>query len=77
MGDGIQSMDDPAKWVLIDWEYAALLPTKSNSEETHSPSVRKDCHGAEVDIWGYLFHEKAICIDEQRLKEDVHHFGSM
>ena len=39
---------------MIDWEDAALPPTKAQSHfarTTHSPGVFTDGHGAEVDMW--------------------------
>jgi len=52
-------MDDKSKWFLIDWEDAAVPPTKARpmfSKSDHSPAIFSDGHGAEVDIWaiGYL-----------------------
>jgi hypothetical protein len=46
---------DPTEWFLIDWEDAAVAPTKAAPNlrsETHAPQVFEDGHGAEVDIWG-------------------------
>jgi len=51
----MQSITDPKKWFLIDWEDAAIAPTKAALNlcaETHAPWVFEDGHGAEVDIWG-------------------------
>jgi len=51
----VQSITDPTKWFLIDWEDAAIAPTKAApnlSTRTHAPQVFEDGHGAEVDIWG-------------------------
>ncbi|KAF8576604.1 hypothetical protein K439DRAFT_646707 [Ramaria rubella] len=51
----IQNAENPRKWILIDWEDAATPPTKGDarfSMSEHSPRIRNDNHGAEVDIWG-------------------------
>ncbi|KAF8586390.1 hypothetical protein K439DRAFT_964937 [Ramaria rubella] len=51
----IQNTENPRKWILIDWEDAATPPTKGDphfSTSEHSPRIRDDNHGAEVDIWG-------------------------
>ena len=51
----MQSIADPNKWFLIDWEDAAIAPTKAAPNlrrEIHAPQVFEDGHGAEVDIWG-------------------------
>jgi hypothetical protein len=51
----MQSITDPKKWFLIDWEDAAIAPTEAAPKlcpETHSPRVLQNGHGAEVDIWG-------------------------
>jgi hypothetical protein len=42
-------------WFLIDWSDASKAPTRAVThmkESEHSPRVRKDNHGPEVDIWG-------------------------
>ena len=49
-----QTVDDPKKWFLIDWEDASMLPTyaaKHLGEGVHSPRAYADGYGAEVDIW--------------------------
>ena len=41
-------------WFLIDWSDACIAPTRAVThlkESEHSPRVREDGHGAEVDIW--------------------------
>jgi len=46
---------DGQKWFLIDWSDASTAPTCGVThlkESEHSPRVREDNHGAEVDIWG-------------------------
>lgn len=51
----MRSITDQKKWFLIDWEDAAIAPTKAAPElrpEIHAPQVFQDGHGAEVDIWG-------------------------
>ncbi|KAG9017444.1 hypothetical protein FRB93_007559 [Tulasnella sp. JGI-2019a] len=51
----VQDLSDPSKWFVIDWDDAATPPTKAAlhlREDTHSPDVRHDGHGPEVDIWG-------------------------
>ncbi|KAM6493366.1 hypothetical protein JOM56_011500 [Amanita muscaria] len=47
-------VNDPQRWIIIDWEDAAVPPTKAASHfnrSTHSPRVFEDGHGAEVDMW--------------------------
>ena len=42
-------------WFLIDWSDACIASTRAVThlkESEHSPRVREDNHGAEVDIWG-------------------------
>ena len=54
----LRKIEDPARWFLIDWEDSSVAPTKAApllKNETHSPDVFKDNHGAEVDIWGIGF----------------------
>lgn len=51
----MQNIADPKKWFLIDWEDAAITPTRAAlnlNTKTHAPQVIEDGHGAEVDIWG-------------------------
>jgi hypothetical protein len=51
----MRSITDQKKWFLMDWEDAAIAPTKAAPElrpEIHAPQVFQDGHGAEVDIWG-------------------------
>jgi len=60
----IQNIEDPSNWILIDWEDAAAPPTKSEPHfhlSEHSPRIREDNHGAEVDIWsvGHLINSSA------------------
>lgn len=46
---------DGQGWFLIDWADASTTPTCGVThlkESEHSPRVRDDKHGAEVDIWG-------------------------
>ncbi|KAG8834757.1 hypothetical protein FRC17_007263 [Serendipita sp. 399] len=46
---------DGQGWFLIDFSDASTIPTRAAthlSESEHSPMVRHDNHGAEVDIWG-------------------------
>jgi hypothetical protein len=46
---------DGSGWFLIDWADATTTPTRGVThlkEWEHSPRVRVDNHGAEVDIWG-------------------------
>ena len=46
---------DGSGWFLIDWTDATTTPTHGVThlnECEHSPQVRIDNHGAEVDIWG-------------------------
>ncbi|KAF9066990.1 hypothetical protein BDP27DRAFT_1404061 [Rhodocollybia butyracea] len=51
----LRCIDDESKWFLIDWEDASTTPTYARptfSRLTHSPAIREDGHGREVDIWG-------------------------
>ncbi|KAF8330307.1 uncharacterized protein EI90DRAFT_3154937 [Cantharellus anzutake] len=51
----MQSLTNSKQWFLIDWEDAAIPPTKAAlnlDSETHAPQVFEDGHGAEVDLWG-------------------------
>ena len=46
---------DSDDWFLIDFADACKVPTKAANHlnrENHSPHIRQDGHGAEVDIWG-------------------------
>jgi hypothetical protein len=46
---------DGTGWFLIDWSDATTTPTHAAlhlKPSEHSPAVRQDGHGAEVDIWG-------------------------
>jgi hypothetical protein len=46
---------DGTGWFLIDWSDASEAPTSRvthMTESEHSPRVREDNHGQEVDIWG-------------------------
>jgi hypothetical protein len=46
---------DGKGWFLIDWSDASTAPTRAAThlkESEHSPRVRQDGHGQEVDIWG-------------------------
>lgn len=50
----IQSRIDFKKWILIDWDEAAIAPAKAAlylARESHAPEVFEDNHGPEVDIW--------------------------
>ena len=75
----IRKIGDKSKWLLIDWEDAAVPPTKARptfSESNHSPAIFSDGHGAEVDIWaiGYLIEtSRAIDIspDLKKLGERI------
>ncbi|KAF8329796.1 uncharacterized protein EI90DRAFT_3155212 [Cantharellus anzutake] len=65
----IQDITDRKRWFLIDWEDAAMLPTKAAPNlhpQTHAPQVFEDDHGAEVDIWGVgeLIATAGIDLDE-------------
>lgn len=51
----VQSYDNTAQWILIDWDDAATPPTRPAfhlDSATHAPEVFKADHGEEVDIWG-------------------------
>ena len=46
---------DGQGWFLIDWMDASATPTHAATHLTvseHSPCVRQDDHGPEVDVWG-------------------------
>ena len=46
---------DGQGWFLIDWSDASTTPTCAAAHLTaseHSPCVRQDGHGPEVDVWG-------------------------
>ena len=46
---------DHSRWFLIDWDDAAMAPTRAAKHldpKSHSPACFQDNHGAEVDIWG-------------------------
>ena len=67
---------DPWKWFIIDWNDAtgestlAADPYQFN-RETHAPSVFKDGHGAEVDVWGVghlILSCEAVNISEELRK---------
>jgi hypothetical protein len=50
----ILSPDHHSKWCLIDWDDAALSPTRAAKHldpKSHSAAAFWDNHGAEVDIW--------------------------
>jgi hypothetical protein len=51
----ILSPSDHSRWFLIDWDDAAMAPTRAAKHldpKSHSPACFQDNHGAEVDIWG-------------------------
>ena len=46
---------DSDEWFLFDWSDASTVPTRAATHMKaceHSPRVREDNHGADVDIWG-------------------------
>jgi len=50
----ILSPDHHSKWFLIDWDDAAISPTRAAKHldpKSHPAAVFQDNHGAEVDIW--------------------------
>jgi len=75
----LRQIEDPNKWFLIDWEDSSLAPTKAApllNEDTHSPDVFQDNHGAEVDIWsvGFLIRScqsQSISAGLRTLGEDI------
>ncbi|KAF8325636.1 uncharacterized protein EI90DRAFT_3072322 [Cantharellus anzutake] len=72
----MQNLTNSKQWFLIDWEDAAIPPTKAAlnlDSETHAPQVFKDGHGAEVDLWGVgnLITEAPVC----ELPQSLHSFG--
>lgn len=62
-------------WFLIDWSDASLGPTTGvthMSREEHSPKVREDNHGGEVDVWGVGYYLKTMAykaLDRAAVKE--------
>lgn len=51
----ILSPNNHSKWFLIDWDDAAIAPTRAAKHlyaKSHSPACHQNNHGAEVDIWG-------------------------
>ena len=57
---------DGQGWFLIDWSDASTIPTvgvQHLTELEHSPRVREENHGPEVDIWGIgrYMEELASC----------------
>jgi len=51
----IRRVEDQSKWFIINWEDAASPTTLAQEDFTtksHSPAIKWDGHGAEVDIWG-------------------------
>lgn len=55
---------------MIDWSDASMAPTRAvmqMSKEEHSPMVRQDNHGAEVDIWGIGYYLKSLAYRSQTL----------
>jgi hypothetical protein len=54
---------DGSGWFLIDWTDATTTPTHGIThltESEHSPQIRVDNHGAEVDIWGIARYMKYL-----------------
>jgi hypothetical protein len=54
---------DGQGWFLIDWSDASKAPTQAVTHLTiseHSPRVRQDNHGPEVDIWGIGTYMKEL-----------------
>ena len=52
------------RWFLIDWSNASTAPTRAVehfTESGHSPRVRQDNHGPEVDIWGIGKYMEDLC----------------
>ena len=50
-------------WFLIDWSDASTIPTlgvQHLSDLEHSPHVREDNHGPEVDIWGIGYYMEEL-----------------
>lgn len=50
---------DGRGWFLIDFTDATTAPTTAvmhMKEHEHSPNVRQDNHGAEVDMWGVAYY---------------------
>lgn len=55
---------DGQGWFLIDWTDASATPTIAAThltEHEHSPRVRQDNHGGEVDVWGVGSYLLALC----------------
>ena len=60
-------------WFLIDWSDASKAPTlaaKHLSAASHSPAIRLDNHGAEVDIWGVAYYMSELVGDEHSVVRD-------
>ena len=59
----IKRMNGPG-WFLVDWSDATTAPTRAVThltESGHSPRVREDSHGPEVDIWGIGKYMEDLC----------------
>jgi hypothetical protein len=51
----ILSLNDHSRWFLVDWDDAAMAPTRAPKHldpKSHSAASFQDNHGADVDIWG-------------------------
>lgn len=72
--ENIIKATDSDRWFLIDFADASAVPTKAVdhlSLDGHSPHIRDDGHGAEVDIWGvghYMWQLRTVVNDCQKLK---------
>jgi len=56
--ENVMKRTEANTWFLIDWDDAAGSDNKAASHlcpETHCPTLFKDGHGAEVDVWGVGF----------------------
>jgi hypothetical protein len=61
------------EWFLIDWSDASTTPTKGvdhMSKREHSPRVRVDNHGGEVDVWGVGYYLKRLASRSHPLDPD-------
>jgi len=50
----VQNIQNRRQWILVNWEDADVTPTRAATHLdpiNHAPSVQRDGHGAEVDLW--------------------------
>jgi len=64
---------DSSEWFLIDFSEASKAPTSKVEHlaaASHSPMIRFDNHGAEVDIWGVAYYMSELAGDEHAVVRD-------